>query len=102
MFNQEDEARSRFWQQNTITSESAYQANLATAKFGWMIDFVRAADLCGGARVRLSSESSPGACLSARWASFLRTSNRFYRPIRTTMKEMTGTERHHGARRTRR
>jgi len=88
VFNQEDEARSRFSQQNTATSENAFQANLATAKFAWVIDLVRAliaAAVLGFAVQRvISGGMSPGSMLV-----FLNYSGQFYRPIRTSMKEFT-------------
>jgi ATP-binding cassette subfamily B protein len=89
IFNQEDEARSRFTQQNTLTSENAYQANLATAKYAWIIDFVRAlisATVLGFAVQRVVS----GGMSIGEMGVFLSYVSRFYRPIRTTMKEVTG------------
>jgi len=88
VFNQEDEARSRFSQQNTVTSESAYQANLATAKFSWVIDLIRAliaAAVLGFAVQRVISGSMSIGAMGV----FLAYVRSFYRPIRTTMKEVT-------------
>jgi ABC-type multidrug transport system fused ATPase/permease subunit len=89
VFNQENEARDRFTQQNTLTSENAYQANLATAKFSWVVDLVRAliqAAVLGFAVQRVAT----GGMSVGEMTVFLSYVGRFYRPIRTTMKEVTG------------
>jgi ABC-type multidrug transport system fused ATPase/permease subunit len=88
VFNQEDEARQRFNQQNTMTSENAYQANLATAKYSWVIDVVRAlisAAVLGFACQRVVT----GSMSVGEMTVFLSYVGKFYRPIRTTMKEAT-------------
>ncbi len=88
VFNQEDEARERFTQQNILTSENAYQANLATAKFSWVVDLVRAmisAAVLGFAVQRVIT----GSMSLGDMTIFLSYVSRFYRPIRTTMKEVT-------------
>jgi len=88
VFNQEDEARSRFSQQNTATSESAFQANLVTAKYGWIIDIVRA--LLSAAVLAFAVQRVVAGSMSVGdMTVFLAYVRSFYRPVRTIMKEIT-------------
>ena len=89
VFNQEDEARSRFSQQNTATSESAFQANLATAKYGWLISVVRSA-ISAGVLIFAVQRVVVGSMSVGEMTVFLSYVGNFYRPIRSTMRQIAG------------
>jgi ABC-type multidrug transport system fused ATPase/permease subunit len=89
VFNQEDEARNRFSQQNIATSESAFQANLATARFGWLIGITRAG-LTAFILVFAVHRVVGGSMSIGHMTVFLAYVRNFYRPLRTSLRQFAG------------
>jgi ATP-binding cassette subfamily B protein len=89
VFNQEEEARNRFSQQNVATSESAFQANLATARFGWVINLARAG-LTAGVLAFAVQRVVGGSMTIGEMTVFLAYVRNFYRPIRSSMRQFAG------------